>query len=252
MRIMPCGPARTRWQSFAARGLTRFVGRHAELDVLRQALDRAATGHGQIIAVIGEPGVGKTRLCYELIQSRRARGWLVFESHAVSYGKATPYLPILDLLKGYFQIEDRDEERKIQEKIIGKMVTLDTALGPMLSVFLTLLDVPVEAPQWQTLDPLQRRQRTLDAVKRLLLRESQVQPVLLVIENLHWIDAETQAMLDSLIDSLPTARVLMLVNYRPEYQHRWGSRTYYSQLSLEPLPRESARELLDALLGEDP
>jgi predicted ATPase len=95
---MPCGPARTRWQSFAPHGLTRFVGRHAELDVLRQALDRAGTGHGQVIAVIGEPGVGKTRLCYELIQSRRARAWLVLESHAVSYGKAIPYLPILDLL----------------------------------------------------------------------------------------------------------------------------------------------------------
>jgi predicted ATPase len=136
------------------------VGRQAELAVLHRALERASTGHGQIVALIGEPGVGKTRLCYELIQSRRARGWLVLESHAVSYGKATPYLPILDLLKGYFQIEDRDEERKIREKIIGRLVTLDTALGPMLPVFLTLLDIPVEDPQWQTLEPLQRRQQT--------------------------------------------------------------------------------------------
>jgi class 3 adenylate cyclase/tetratricopeptide (TPR) repeat protein len=250
--VVGVGPTRTRWQSFAARGLTRFVGRHTEFEVLRQALDRAGTGHGQVVAVIGEPGVGKTRLCYELIQSRRARGWLVLESHAVSYGQATPYLPILDLLKGYFQIEDRDEERKIQEKISGKLVTLDTALGPMLPVFLTLLDVPIDDLQWQSLDPRQRRQRTLDAVKRLLLRESLIQPVLLVVENLHWIDAETQAILDSLIDSLPTARVLLLVNYRPEYQHHWGSRTYYTQLSLDPLPHENAQELLDALLGEDP
>jgi tetratricopeptide (TPR) repeat protein len=250
--LVGVGPARTRWQSFVARGLTRFVGRQAELAVLHRALERASTGHGQIVALIGEPGVGKTRLCYELIQSRRARGWLVLESHAVSYGKATPYLPILDLLKGYFQIEDRDEERKIREKIIGRLVTLDTALGPMLPVFLTLLDIPVEDPQWQTLEPLQRRQQTLDAVKRLLLRESQVQPVLLVVENLHWIDAETEAILDSLIDSLPAARVLLLVNSRPEYQHRWGARTYYTQLSLEPLSHETARELLDALLGEDP
>jgi class 3 adenylate cyclase/tetratricopeptide (TPR) repeat protein len=250
--LVGVGPARSRWQSFATRSLTRFVGRHAEFEVLRRALDRAGTGHGQVVAVIGEPGVGKTRLCYELIQSPRARGWLVVESHAVSYGQATPYLPILDLLRGYFQIEDRDEEPKIREKIIGKLVTLETALGPLLPVFLALLDVPVEDPQWQALDPRQRRQRTLDAVKRLMLRESQVQPVLLVVENLHWIDAETQAILDSLIDSLPTARVLLLVNYRPEYQHGWGSRTYYTQLSLEPLPHESARELLDALLGEDP
>jgi AAA ATPase domain/Adenylate and Guanylate cyclase catalytic domain len=130
--LVGVGPARTRWQSSAVRGLTRFGGRHAELEVLCQALERAGTGHGQVVAVIGEPGVGKTRLCYELIQSRRGRSWLVLESHAVSYGKATPYLPILDLLKAYFQIEDRDEERKIREKINGKLVTLDTALGPML------------------------------------------------------------------------------------------------------------------------
>ena len=107
-------------------------------------------------------------------------------------------------------------------------------------------------PAWQTLDPPQRRQRTLDAVKRLLLRESQVQPLLLVFEDLHWIDTETQALLDSLVESLPPARLLLLVNYRPEYQHSWGSKTYYTQLRLDPLPAASAEELLEALLGDDP
>src|SRR5262249_8355219 len=102
-----------------------------------------------------------------------------------------------------------------------------------------------------TLDPSQRRQRTLDACKRLLLHESQVRPVLLVFEDLHWIDTETQALLDSLVESLPTARLLFLVNYRPEYQHGWGSKTYYTQLRLDPLPPASADELLRALLGDD-
>ena len=140
---------------------------------------------------------------------------------------------------------------KIREKVTGKLLTLDKALEPTLPAFLTLLDVAVEDQQWQNLDPPQRRQRTLDAVKRLLLRESQVQPLLVVIEDLHWIDSETQALLDSLIESLPTARLLLLVNYRPEYQHGWGSKTYYTQLRIDPLPPESAEELLQALLGND-
>ena len=250
--LVGAGSTRTRLQAFAARGLTRFVGRQAEFEALRQALERAGTSHGQVVAVIGEPGVGKTRLVYEFIRSHHTHDWLVLESSSVSYGKATAYLPVRDLLKAYFQIDDRDDGRKIREKLTGKLLTLDAALGPTLPAFLTLLDVPVEDRHWQDLDPAQRRQRTLEAIKGLLLRESQVQPLLLVFENLHWIDAETQAVLDSLIDSLPTARLLLLVNYRPEYQHGWGNKTYYTQLRLDPLPTASAEELLQALLGDDP
>jgi class 3 adenylate cyclase len=250
--LVGAASTRTRLQAFAARGLTRFVGRQVELEALRQALERAGTRHGQVVAVIGEPGVGKTRLVYEFTRSHHTHGWLVLESSSVSYGKATAYLPVRDLLKAYFQIDDRDDGRKMREKLTGKLLTLDAALGPTLPAFLTLLDVPVEDRHWQDLDPTQRRQRILEAIKGLLLRESQVQPLLLVFENLHWIDAETQAVLDRLIDSLPTARLLLLVNYRPEYQHGWGNKTYYTQLRLDPLPPASAEALLQGLLGDDP
>ena len=128
---------------------------------------------------------------------------------------------------------------------------LDRALEATLPALLALLDVSGDDPQWQALDPPQRRQRMLDAVKRLLLREAQVQPLLVVFEDLHWIDSETQALLDSLVESLPPARLLLFVNYRPEYEHRWGSKTSYTQLRLDPLPPESAVELLHGLLGED-
>jgi class 3 adenylate cyclase/tetratricopeptide (TPR) repeat protein len=245
-------PARTRLQAFAARELTRFVGRQAEVEAIRQSIEQAGAGHGQLVAVIGEPGVGKTRLFYEFICSHRAHGWLLLESHGVSHGKATPYLPIRDLLKAYFQLEARDDGARVREKLTGKLLMLDEALSPTLPALLTLLDVPVEDREWQALDPPQRRQRTLDALKRLLLRESQVQPLVVVCENLHWIDTETQAFLDSLVDSLPTARILLLVNYRPEYQHTWVSKTYYTQLRLDPLPPTSAQTLLQALLGDDP
>jgi class 3 adenylate cyclase/tetratricopeptide (TPR) repeat protein len=246
------GVARTRLQAGAARGLSRFVGRLAELDALRRALEDAQAGHGQVVGVVGEPGLGKSRLLWEFTNSHRIQGSLIIESGAVSFGKATPYLPVVNLLKAYFEIEPRDDARKVREKVTGKLLTLADALGPTLPAFLSLLDVPVEDDQWQYLDPPQRRQRTLDAVKRLLLRESRVQPVCVVIEDLHWIDAESQALIDSLVESLPTARLLLLVNYRPEYQHGWGSKSYYTQLRLDPLPPASAEELLHALLGDHP
>ncbi len=250
--VVGAGTVRSRLQAAVARGLTRFVGRDAELEQLRQALEGARTGHGQVVAVVGEPGVGKSRLFWEFTHSHRIDGWLTVESSSVSYGKATAFLPLIELLRGYFQIEARDEARTIREKLTGKLLSLDRALKPSLPALLWLLDVPVDDLQWQRLDPPQRRQQTLDGIKRLLLRESQVQPLLLVFEDLHWIDAETQALLDNLVESLPTAQLLLLVTYRPEYQHTWGSKTYYRQLRIDPLSPESAEELLKVLLGNDP
>jgi class 3 adenylate cyclase len=249
--VTGAGLARSRLQAAAARGLTRFVGRDAETEQLRKALEQARSDHGQVIGVVGEPGLGKSRLFFEFIHSHRTQGWLILESGSVSYGKATPYLPVIDLLKAYFKIQDRDDQRDIREKVTGKLLTLDKSLESTLPAFLALLDVPVDDPIWQTLDPSQRRQQTLGAVKRLLLRESQVQPLILLFEDLHWIDSETQAMLESLVESLPTSRLLLLVNYRPEYQHGWANKTYYSQLRLDPLPPESAAEILNSVLGND-
>jgi class 3 adenylate cyclase/tetratricopeptide (TPR) repeat protein len=245
------GAARTRLQATASRGLTRFVGRDAETEQLRKALEQARSDHGQVVGVVGEPGLGKSRLFFEFIHSHRTHGWLILESGSVSYGRATPYLPVIDLLKAYFKIQDRDEQREIREKVTGKLLTLDKSLESTMSAFLALLDVPVDDPMWQALDPFQRRQQTLGAIKRLLLRESQVQPLILLFEDLHWIDSETQAMLESLVESLPTARLLLLVNYRPEYQHGWANKTYYTQLRLDPLPPESAGEILNSVLGND-
>ena len=243
---------RSRLQVSAARGLTPFVGRKTELAALRQVLEWAEQGHGQVVALVGEPGVGRSRLIYELTHSQPPHGWLILESRAASYDEATLYLPVIDLLKSYFQLTEHDDLEQRREKLIRKLLALEASLGPMLQPFLALLDGSAEDPQWQALDPVQRRQRTLDAVKRLLLWESQNQPLLLVFEDLHWLDAETQAILDTLVESLAGAQLLLLVSYRPEYEHHWGGKTYYTQLRIDPLSSEEAATLLQALLGANP
>jgi class 3 adenylate cyclase/tetratricopeptide (TPR) repeat protein len=250
--VTGAGLVRSRLQAAAARGLTRFVGRQPELETLQQALTQAQAGHGQVVALVGEAGVGKSRLLAEFGHSHHPQGWRVLESASVSYGTATPYGPVVDLLKRYCHVEERDDPRTIRAKVTGQLLTLDETLHETIPAVLALQDALPADSSFLTLDPPQRRQRTLNGLKRLLLRESQVQPLLLVFEDLHWIDTETQALLDSLVERVSTAQLLLLVTYRPEYQHGWGSKTYYTQLRLDPLPPASADVLLQALLGADP
>ncbi|HXG05095.1 MAG TPA: adenylate/guanylate cyclase domain-containing protein [Candidatus Binatia bacterium] len=249
--LIGANAVRSRFQARAGRGLSRFVGRSIELAALASAFERARRGQGQIVAVIAEAGLGKSRLCAEFVRSAATRDALVLETGCISYRKATSYLPVIELLRGYFQIETRDDPAKIREKITGKVLSLDAALEPFMAAYQWLLDVPIDDPQWQRLDAPQRRQRAVDGVKRLLLAEARVQPVVLLFEDLHWLDAETQGVLDSLVEGLITARLLLLVTYRPEYRHGWGGKSYYRQVRIEPLEPATADELLDALLGTD-
>jgi len=251
-QLLGLQPARTRFQRVVStRQLTRFVGRDAELAALALALGRAGDGHGQVVALVGDPGVGKSRLIWEATRSARTDGWLVLESGAVSHGTVSSYQPAIDLVKAYCRIEARDDGPAVCEKVTGRVLALDRALAPDLPAVLALLDVPVEDASWEALDPPRRRDRTLAALKRLLLRQSQDMPLLLVFEDLHWIDGETQALLDALVDGLPASRVLLLVSYRPEYAHQWVRKTYYAQLRVDVLPTQRADELLGALLGDD-
>jgi tetratricopeptide (TPR) repeat protein len=245
------GPLRTRLQRAAGRGLTKFVGREREMEVLRHTAELAKQGHGQLVAAMAEAGVGKSRLFYEVKAVIRS-GWMVLEGFSVSHGKASAYLPLIDLLHSYFEIELSDDARKRREKVGGKVLMLDRSLEDSLPHLFGLLGiVEGDDPLAQT-DPYFRRRRLQDAIKRILLRESLNQPLMIIFEDLHWIDTETQSMLNVLVDSIGTARVLLLVNYRPEYHHEWSNRTYYTQLRLDPLGRESAQEMLVALMGGEP
>src|SRR5262249_7636396 len=248
--VLGAGPLRTKLQVAARRGLTRFVGRQSEMEQLQWALEQAKAGHGQIVGVMGEPGLGKSRVFYEfkLLSPSKC---LVLEAYSVSYGKASPYLPVIELLKSYFQIQPQDDERTRREKAGGKVLMLDRSLEDTLPYLFSLLGIDDPTSSLQQMDPQIRRQRTFDALKKLLLRESLNQPLMLIFEDLHWIDTETQDFLDVLSEGIASARILLLVNYRPEYRHEWGQKTYYTQLRLAPLGTEEAAELLTFLVGND-
>jgi len=248
--LVAAGPARTRFMARAAHGLTRFIGRNAQLEQLHRLQQFAGKGRGQVVAVVGEAGVGKSRLAYELVHSPSTEGWLVLACGAASYGQTMSYLPVINLLKGYFDIHDQDSLDVVRDKVTAKLLALDRALAPTLPALLALLDVPVDDPSWQALDPRQRRRCMLDAGRYLLLRQARERQLLLIFEDLHWIDSETQALLDSLVESLGSSRILLLVTYRPEHRHGWGGKTCYSQSRLDALATEGAGRLLDALLGE--
>ena len=246
--VLGVGPLQTRLQASAKRGFSPFVGRQGEITQVQHAFALAKEGHGQIVGVIGEPGVGKSRLCHEfklLVQKH----CLVLETFSVAHGRAYPYLPLIDLLKNYFQIVPQDDERKRREKITGRILTLDRTLEDTLPYFLFLLSASEETAALHEIDPQTRARRTREAIKRLLTRESLNQPLLLVFEDLQWLDDETQEFLDLLTDSMATARILLLVNFRPEYQSHWGVRTYYTRIRLDPLGQQEAEELLTTLLG---
>ena len=243
---------RNRMHALAARGLSKFVGRQDEIESLSRAATRAKAGHGQVVALVGEAGVGKSRIFLEFARSLGAQGWLILEGGSVSYGKATPYLPLIALLSRYFQIQDRDTEQQVRERVGRKLLALgDEKLLAQLPFLTGALGISASDNTWVNLPPFERQSLIFDAVKRLLIRESQNQPLCLVIEDMHWVDAETQIFLEMLLESIPTARVLLLVNYRPEYENRWTGKSYLSQLRIDPLPAASADELLDTLLGSD-
>ena len=245
------GPLRTRLQRSAGRGLTKFVGREREIEALKHAARLAREGHGQIAATVAEAGTGKSRLYFEF-KAISQSGWMVLEAFSVSHGKASAFLPVIDLLYSFFGIDSADDARKRRERVAGKIVILDRSLEDTLPYLYSLLAISEADDPLSEMDPQMRRRRTLDAVKRILLRESLNQPLMVIFEDLHWIDDDTQALLNLLADSIGTARLLLLVNYRPEYSHKWNSKSYYTQLRLDPLGKESADEMLSALLGDSP
>jgi class 3 adenylate cyclase/tetratricopeptide (TPR) repeat protein len=231
-------------------GVTNFVGRALELDTLVHVWQEASSGHGQVVAFVGEPGVGKSRLFAEFTRDHRLQGANVLEARSVSYGRATPYLPVINLLRAYFEVHVSDDTRYAKEKIVDKLQALGVALTPHASALFDLLDLGVDDANWRNCDPIERRRKLQEAVVELLLREVRSgRPLCLVFEDLHWVDSETKSLLDKIVALVPTRSILLLVNYRPGYENHWGRKTYFRQLPIAPLPTSAAHKLLDDLLG---
>jgi predicted ATPase/class 3 adenylate cyclase len=243
--------ARTRLEAAVGRGLTRFIGRSVEMADLRRALQLARNGQGQIVAIVGEAGVGKSRLVHEFVHAHRLRNCLVLEASSISYGRATPYLPVIELLKQYFKIDVHDTRRSIHEKVSGKILTLDASLLDAIPPVLDLLEALDAEHPFRSLDPLEHRQSTYQAVTRLLLNESRIQPLIIIFEDLHWNDLLSLGLLDALVVGALESRLLLLVSYRPSYKDEWGNRPNYRQLHLKPFAGEDLTELLQVLLGSD-
>jgi class 3 adenylate cyclase/tetratricopeptide (TPR) repeat protein len=251
-QLMGAGKAHTRLQVSAGRGLTRFVGRDVELEQLLRVQKLAGRGRGHVVALVGEAGVGKSRLVHEFVQSDHTTDWLVVESNSVSYGRATPYLSVIGLLRNYFKISVHDSTLSIREKVAERIQALDPSLQDALPPLLDLLDSLDENDPFRSLDLARHRQYTYQAVVRLLLSESRAQPLVVVFEDLHWNDPLSLGLLSELAVAMEDARLLLVVSYRPEFKDEWRNRPNYRQIWLNPLTSESLAQFLQALLGYDP
>jgi class 3 adenylate cyclase len=247
--VIGAGPLHGHFDLAVRRGLTRFVGREREITEIKRALELAASGHGQMVAVVAEAGTGKSRLFYEFKATFPAE-CKALEAYSVSHGKASAWLPVLALLHDYFGIQQIDDPATRREKVGAALAALDPALSDVEPYLFALLAIAENPDPLAQMDPQVKRKRTMDALKRIVLSDSLKQPIVIIFEDLHWIDGETQLLLDLLADSIANARILLLVNYRPEYRHEWGGKSYYTQLRLDPLGRESTEEVLGALLGD--
>jgi class 3 adenylate cyclase/tetratricopeptide (TPR) repeat protein len=247
--VLGTGPLHGHFDLAVRRGLTKFIGRESELKQMAHALELTHNGHGQIVGVVAEAGTGKSRLFYEFKATLPA-DCKVLEAYSVSHGKASSWLPLLTLLHDYFGIQEADDPPTRRDKLRAAHAALDPTQSDTQPYLFALLAIAESPDPIAQMDPQVKRRRTLEALKRIVLRESLKQPVIIIFEDLHWIDGETQALLDLLADGLANARVLLLVNYHPEYRHEWGNKTYYTQLRLDPLGRDSAAEMLSELVGD--
>ncbi len=245
------GQLRTRLDVSRTRGFSKFVGRHEEMAALDAAIARAQAGHGQVVGVVAEAGTGKSRLCFELLERCRARGIAVYESRCAAHGKMIPFLPILDLFRAYYGVNERDSDQTAREKIAGRMLLLDETLREALPLVFDFMGVPDPDRPAPQMDP-EARQRHLGAIiKHIMHARSRREPAVTLLEDLHWIDGSSDVVVTMLVEATAGTRSLLLVNFRPEYHAAWMQQSYYQQLPLLPLGEQAVTELLGELLGAD-
>jgi len=244
------GEIETRIDASAAKGLTRFVGRKRSLPALMEPLEKVKSGSGQVVGIVGEAGVGKSRLLLEMKNRLPKDEYIWLEGRCIHYGGSMAYLPILDILRSYFDIQEGDREFIIKKKMEEKILQLDERIKRSLSPFQELLSVKVDDEYYLQLDLTVKKLRKFEAIRDLLIKESENQPIIVVIEDLHWMDKTSGEFIQYLIDSLPNSRIMLILLYRPEYTHQWGSKSYYTKIGLDQLGTTSSSKLVQVILED--
>jgi class 3 adenylate cyclase/tetratricopeptide (TPR) repeat protein/ribosomal protein L40E len=241
---------KTRIGASVAKGLIRFVGRNNSLVALNESYNSIQSGSGQVVGIVGEAGVGKSRLLLEFVNQLPQREFTYFEGRCIHYGSSVIYMPILDILRHFFDIDEADREFIIKKKIKEKILSIDEKLKISLPSFQELLSVSVDDDEYQRLEPKQKRDRNFDAIRDLFIQISHKKPLVVAFEDLHWIDKTSEEFIDYLIGSLAKSRIMLILLYRPEYIHQWGSRSYYNRISVNELGTGSSAELISDRLSE--
>jgi class 3 adenylate cyclase/tetratricopeptide (TPR) repeat protein len=249
-KLMEAEAVQTRLEAAIRRGLTRFVGREREMATLREALEKVQSGSGQVVGIVGEAGVGKSRMLLELREQLPTDSYKYLEGRCLHFGGSMPYLPLLDIMRAYFGIEEGEQESVIKGRMDERIDQLDKELRHILPPLQDILSLKVEDEEYLKLEPQQRRERVFESIRDFLIRESQERPLVIAVEDLHWIDRTSEEFLNYLIGSLANARILLVILYRPEYNHQWGSKSFYTQISVGQLSTGSSADLLQAILGE--
>ena len=241
----------TRIAASTAKGLTRFMGRSREMETLTEAFEKVRTGEGQVVGLAGEAGVGKSRLLLEFRNFLPKNEYNYFEGQCLHYGGAMPYLPILDVLRSFIGVKEGEQEHVVRRKLKERILGLDETLRPIIPPIQELLSLKVDDEAYLLLEPKQKREKTFESLRDLLIRGSQDRPQILTIEDLHWIDKTSEEFLSYMIGWLPRTRILLLLLYRPEYTHQWGSKSYYQGIGVGQLNIATSAELVGAILDGD-
>jgi class 3 adenylate cyclase/tetratricopeptide (TPR) repeat protein len=247
-KLIKAGEIENRIRASIAKGLTKFVGRKNSMAVIKQTYQRVITGSGQILGIVGEAGVGKSRFLLEFVNQLPQGQFTYIEASCMHYGSGMAYLPILDILRFYFDIKEGDKEYLVKEKLCQKIQQLDQRLTSVLPSFQELLSVKVDDEKYPKLDPQQKKIRTFESIRDLLLRESEQKPLVLAIEDLHWIDKTSEECISYIVDWLANKCIMLILLYRPEYIHQFGNKSYYGKIGLTQLGADSGSQLVHALL----
>jgi class 3 adenylate cyclase/tetratricopeptide (TPR) repeat protein len=247
-RLLGSSKVSSRIAASVAKGLTRFVGRQRELEILQESFAKAAAGQGQVVGIVGEAGVGKSRLLFELCNALPPGDFHYLEGHCLHYGSSMPYLPILDIFRSFIGIKEGEAEHLIRERMRDRILRLDENLKNIIPALQELLSLKADYQDYAQLEPKQKRERTFEAIRDLLVRGAQERPIVLAIEDLHWMDQTSQEFLEYMIGWLATTPILLILLYRPEYTHPWGSKSYYSKIGVDQLSSGTSAELVRALL----